>query len=99
MSIEKVLTAWDDYDKKKKKAGLNPEYFLWDESWEIHYLKSKIKNVYPHLNDLTIFQAIEASCKSRIVLRKDFANTVIERLNQYTSKSLDLSIGSNIGDA
>jgi len=83
MSLNEVLNDWKDYDVKKRKNGLDPQYFLWDESWEIHYLKSKIKNLYPQYNDLTIFESIEACCKAKDILRKDFVSNVIDHLSLH----------------
>jgi hypothetical protein len=83
MSLEKVLNDWKEYDRKKIKNGLDPNYFLWDESWEIHFLKTKIKNIYPGVRELTIFQAIEASCGNRTILRKDFVQKVLTKLDLY----------------
>ena len=83
MPLEKVLDDWKDYDQKKIENGLDPDYFLWDESWEIHFLKTKIKSCYPNFTDLTIFEAIEASCGIRNIQRIEFVQKVLTRLNLY----------------
>jgi len=87
MSLNEILNDWKEYDDKKRKSGLDPNYFLWDESWEIHYLKSKIKNSYPQYHDLAIFEAIEACCKTKIVLRIDFVSLVIDHLRLHKQLS------------
>jgi len=83
MSLEKVLNDWKEYDQKKIKDGLDPLYFIWNESWEIHYLKTKIKYVYPVYDELMIFEAIDASCISEKIkiVRSDFVKKVLAILD------------------
>jgi len=80
MSVDSVLNNWSDYDEKKIKNGLDPDFFSHDESWEIHYLRSKIRNVYPQVDDLKIFEAIEACSLKKNELRKSFVDNVLTKL-------------------
>lgn len=80
MILYKILNHWEDYDEKKRKNGLDPLIFLYDESWEIYYLKGKIKNEFPLIDDLIIFEAIEACSIPGKSNREDFVQSVIKTL-------------------
>ena len=80
MSVEKVLLGWQDYEEKKIKNDTDPKYFLSDESWEIHYLKSKIRNEYPQFDDLMVFEAIEVCSRKDPRPRREFVLNVLEQL-------------------
>ena len=80
MSLEKVLNNWKDYDEKKIENGGDPNLFSCNESWEIYYLKTKIRNEYPHYDDLKIFEAIEAISRTDHSRRNDFVQLVLKRL-------------------
>lgn len=58
MSLNSImLDDWSDYDQKKlKKPDANN--FSCSESWEVDYLKNKIKRHHPMYTDMQIINAI-----------------------------------------
>ncbi|KYP14145.1 hypothetical protein [Flavihumibacter sp. CACIAM 22H1] len=60
---EKILKEdWSDYDNKKKK-WVDRFFFSCEEVWEIDYLVSKIRKVYPSISETAIRTAIASCCK------------------------------------
>lgn len=85
MSLYRVLENWSDYDNKKIRTGIEAHLFSCDEIWEVNYLKGKIKESYPYLNDGKILEAIEACCRqvSAPRPRKIFVECVLSRLQLF----------------
>ena len=60
---EKILNDnWSDYDNKKKRWE-DRFFFSCEESWEVEYLVSKIKRIYPSKSEAAIRAAISSCCK------------------------------------
>ena len=53
---------WSYYDDKKKKKE-DRLFFACEESWEVDYLVSKIRKIYPSKSELLIRAAITSCCK------------------------------------
>ena len=66
---EKILNDnWSDYDKKKKKWE-DRFFFSCEESWEVDYLVSKIRKIYPLKSESAIRAAITSCCKEILAPR------------------------------
>ena len=83
MATNKILNEdWTDYDNRKIRDKRDGNFFACTESWEVDYLKSKIKKLFPHLKDEQIIAAIMACC---VIVgaphpRKTFVECVVKRL-------------------
>ncbi|MBI5539676.1 MAG: hypothetical protein HY951_06425 [Bacteroidia bacterium] len=81
MEYLKIFENWADYDNlKKKKTDSN--FFSCEEKWEIEYLRGKIKEIYPSIDDEKIILAIKVCCSTIAPPRprKDFIICVLRRL-------------------
>ena len=72
---------WSEYDNKKKKWE-DRFFFSCEESWEVDYLVSKIKKIYPLKTDAAIRAAIASCCKEvpGNKPREKFVNCVMSKL-------------------
>lgn len=60
---DKILNEnWSDYDNKKKKWE-DRSFFSCEESWEVDYLVSKIRKIYPSKSESAVRAAITSCCK------------------------------------
>jgi hypothetical protein len=60
---ERILSDnWSDYDNKKKKWE-DRLFFSCEEPWEVEYLVSKIRRIYPLKLESAIRTAIASCCK------------------------------------
>jgi hypothetical protein len=60
---EKILNDnWSDYDNRKKRY-VDRLFFSCEETWEVDYLVSKIKKIYPSKSEAAIRSAITSCCK------------------------------------
>jgi len=60
---DKILNDdWSYYDDRKKK-GVDRLFFACEESWEVDYLVSKIRKIYPAKTETGIRAAILSCCK------------------------------------
>lgn len=62
-----ILDNWEDYDSDKIARGLDPTYFLCNESWECEYLKNKILEHYPEFSERIVTFAIYFTCSRAAV--------------------------------
>jgi hypothetical protein len=79
---DKILKEdWSDYDNRKKKWE-DRFFFSCEESWEVDYLVTKIKKIYPLKTDTAIRAAITSCCKEITgnKPRKEFVYCVITKL-------------------
>lgn len=82
MSLKLILEDWSDYDNRKIRDRRDAKDFACTESWEVDYLKNKIRKHYPYLSEATILNAIK-SCCSEIRSphpRKPFVECVAKKL-------------------
>jgi hypothetical protein len=80
---QKVLNEdWSDYDNRKIRDLRDAKDFACTESWEVDYLVSKIRKVYPTYNENTIRNAISSCCRTVGAPhpRKAFVECVMQRL-------------------
>lgn len=84
MSLELLLENWSDYDNKKIRGKEDTSFFSCDESWEVAYLKNKIKEVYPDLDVAEILIAIIQCCEQVKAPRprKEFVRCVLRKLGK-----------------
>lgn len=74
---------WKDYDKHKTRDNRDRSKFLC-EQWEIRYLVSKIKTLYPQFSETDVTNAISECCRTVLAPRHrtDFVDCVMKRLRQ-----------------
>lgn len=80
---DKVLNDdWTDYDNKKITGKADAKNFACTEPWEVDYLASKIRRLYPQYTSELIRTAIKECCKiiGAPHPRKTFVKCVMERL-------------------
>jgi hypothetical protein len=58
VTIFVILQNWGDYDKQKSGLGEDARLFRPTEEWEVEFLTSKIRRVYPFISAPVIFKAI-----------------------------------------
>jgi hypothetical protein len=83
MSLRRILEEdWTDYDNRKIRDGRDGRYFACTESWEVDYLKGKIKKHHPYLSESDILEAIRACCRTigSPHPRSSFVECVVRRL-------------------
>lgn len=74
------IESWEDYEKMKILRGLDKDYFCCSEKWEVDYLKNKILNEYPEMDERIILFAIyftnsnTSSSKKREYFIEDVCN-------------------------
>jgi uridine kinase len=75
---------WSDYDDKKIKDNRDRKDFACTESWEVEYLVSKIKRIYPKYPETSIRNAISSVCRSDSAPhpRERFVKRVMEILRR-----------------
>ncbi|MBK6835588.1 MAG: hypothetical protein IPG89_15465 [Bacteroidetes bacterium] len=84
MSVTKILNEdWTEYDNRKIRDSRDAKFFACTESWEVNYLKSKIRKYYPFTPEKTIDDTIKACCQSidSPHPRKTFVECVAKKLD------------------
>ena len=73
---------WGDYDKRKQNEGGDPQFFSFNEVWEVFYLAKKINLLFPALSEITILETSASGCQHRAeqVERKQFLLYVLHAL-------------------
>lgn len=81
MDYKQIFENWTEYDNLKKK-GVDRDFFSCEEEWEVDYLRGKIKEVYPSIDDDKILLAIKICCTTIEPPRprEEFVNCVLKRL-------------------
>src|SRR5437764_94757 len=92
MSLQKILRHWEVYNRKKVNTGTASRYFLCNDNWEIDFLTSKIKTVYPWIHEMNIREAIKKSCNDLQPKypRKKFVSAVLKKLNIHLFDKINL---------
>lgn len=74
---------WVDYDKRKSRENKSNANFSCEAEWEVNYLVSKIRKVYPHFREQNIIKIIHECCQSMPAprLRTEFVHRVMKNLN------------------
>lgn len=88
MSIKKILEEdWSDYDSRKIQNEEDTLLFSCSDTWEMEYLRNKIKKYCPRLSDAAIQSSIDACCASfgSMHPRKKFVERVGNRLSISTN--------------
>lgn len=83
MSVKRILEEdWIDYDNRKIRDIRDGRFFACTETWEVEYLRNKIKKHHPLLSDVEINMAIQLCCKELRAPhpRKEFVVCVARRL-------------------
>jgi hypothetical protein len=52
------MKNWEDYDKEKMFRGEDKDYFSCEDNWEVNYLKNKIIEEHPYMDEKIILFAI-----------------------------------------
>ena len=73
---------WKDYDKRKLRERSGNQVFRCDHEWEVNYLHSKIRKLYPAIAPNAIHEAIKTCCVSMPLplLREMFVQYVMQQL-------------------
>ncbi len=84
MATNVLNQDWSDYDDKKRRGFSDTKDFACTEQWEINYLLSKIKRLYPLYPDQHILTAIATCCQTLKSPhpRKPFVECVMKRLRE-----------------
>jgi len=77
---------WSEYDNRKIRGRRDSKDFACTESWEVDFLVSKIKKVYPDYSESTIRSAIAACCRTvgSPHPRRPFVECVMKRLREIS---------------
>lgn len=84
MPIRKILNEdWTDYDNRKIRDRRDSKFFACSETWEVDFLKNKIKRNHPTKTEEAILHAIKMCCAlgSAPYPREKFVECVLKRLS------------------
>lgn len=79
---ERILNDnWSDYDNRKKRY-IDRFFFACEQKWEVDYLVSKIKRIYPSKSESAIRAAITSCCMEIPAprLRDKFVHCVMSKV-------------------
>ena len=80
MNLEAVLNNWSEYEKKKLTESTDGALFTCKD-WEVEYLKKKIKDTFPFINEFSILGAIRGCCDNENpISREEFVRRVLKKL-------------------